>query len=63
LIEKDPYRFIEEVAITKESLINPNVATVEGAVNPRRQGCSYSALPQTLYNVGDAVASAFPQGS
>ena len=40
--------------------INPNVARVEGAADPRRQGCSCSNLPQPLDNAGDAVSSAFP---
>jgi hypothetical protein len=40
--------------------INPNVAKVEGAADPRRQGCSCNNLPQTLYNAKDAVPSAFP---
>jgi hypothetical protein len=37
-----------------------NVAKVEGAADPRRQGCSCSNLPQALDNAGDAVPSAFP---
>jgi hypothetical protein len=40
--------------------INANVAKVEGAADPRRQGCSCSNLPQALDNAGDAVPSAFP---
>jgi predicted nucleic acid-binding protein len=40
-------------------IIDPNVAKVEGAADPRRQGCSCSNLPQTLDNAGDAVPSAF----
>ena len=40
--------------------MNPNVAKVEGAADPRRQGYSCSNLPQALDNAGDAVPSAFP---
>jgi len=32
--------------------VNPNVAKVEGAADPRRQGCSCSNLPQALDNAG-----------
>ena len=42
--------------------IHPNVAKVEGAADPRRQGYSCSNLPQALDNAGNAVPSAFPQG-
>ena len=42
--------------------INPNVAKVEGAADPRRQGRSCSELLQALDNAGDAVSSAFPKG-
>ena len=43
-----------------EGSVNPNVAKVEGAADPRRQGCSCSNLPQALDNAGDAVPSTFP---
>jgi len=40
--------------------VNTNVAKVEGAADPRRQGCSCSNLPQAHDNAGDAAPSAFP---
>ena len=40
--------------------LGPNVAKVEGAADPRRQGYSCSNLPQALDNAGNAVPSAFP---
>jgi hypothetical protein len=40
--------------------MNPNVVKVEGAADPRRQGCSCSNLPQPFDNTGDSVPSAFP---
>jgi len=42
--------------------MNPNVAKVEGAADPKRQGRICSNLLQALDNAGDAVPSAFPQG-
>ena len=42
--------------------LHPDVAKVEGAEDPRRQGRSGSELPQALDNAGDAVSSAFPKG-
>ena len=45
-----------------EFTVNPNVAKVEDAVDPRRQGWSCTCLPRTLGNKGDAVSSAFPVG-
>ena len=47
---------------TQNVAVNPNVAKVEGAAGPRRQGYSCSNLPQALDNAGDAVSSAFPKG-
>jgi hypothetical protein len=37
-----------------------NIAKVEDASDPRRQGCSRSHLLRTLDNKGDGVSSAFP---
>ncbi len=48
------------LVIVKLFNVNPNVAKVESAADPRRQGCSCSNLPQGLDNAGDAVPSAFP---
>ncbi len=48
------------LVIVKLFNVNPNVAKVEGAADPRRQRCSCSNLPQALDNAGDAVPSAFP---
>ncbi|OQY11176.1 MAG: hypothetical protein B6I30_07290 [Desulfobacteraceae bacterium 4572_187] len=39
---------------------HPNVAKVEGAADPRRQGFSCSNLPQALDNAEYAVPSVFP---
>jgi len=44
------------------ALLNPNVAKVEDAPDPRRQGWSRSKLLRTLDNKGDGVLSAFPEG-
>jgi len=41
---------------------NPSVTKVEDAAGPRHRGYSCSRLPQSLYNAGDAVSSAFPKG-
>jgi len=53
-------RKIIDVQFYKPDTGNLNVAKVEGAANPRRQGCSCSNLPQALDNAGDVVPSAFP---
>jgi hypothetical protein len=44
------------------SWINPNVAKVEDAADPRRRRWSRSNLLRTFGNTGDAASSAFPLG-
>ena len=43
-------------------MVNSNVAKVEDASDPRRQGQSRSELLRTLDNKGDGVLSVFPKG-
>jgi hypothetical protein len=52
--------FFHQMLPSRFLRVNPNVAKVEGAADPRRQGCSCSNLPQAFDNAGDAVPSAFP---
>ncbi len=48
--------------VLHEPKVYPNVAKVEDAPGPRRQGRSRSNLLLTLDNKGDGVLSAFPEG-
>jgi len=54
------FHFYHQKIIFYESDLLLTLAKVEGAADPRRQGCSCSNLPQALDNAGDAVPSAFP---
>ncbi len=42
--------------------VNPNVAKVGDASDPRRQGRSCTSVPQAPDNKGYAVSPAFPKG-